>query len=280
MTVQNIEHEFDAAAPLVAQQYTDYVTRTLTRLRAKYDRAELRQLAHAWGQDGATYRALRCFLAVDESACAELGLDSRRNLNCPQMVDVPFLEKTSKEYAAAQIASFKAKLRRKLIDLTDVSMIEINGSTFRFKGMLKGHKVLVEQTCELSVSNRGTPFHRWPARIYLDGKFISEANLRKSELRRGFGPSTFGKGPTMHRLELPIEFYDDHAERGSPSGEVVERGKRMVTILCDDATLDKIERDAEYCSSPHCPDLISDSLRNSAKDCLRRIRAYKVSQPW
>jgi len=98
-----------------------------------------------------------------------LGLDEAR------------LEKFSTEHAEGQIASFTMKLNKKLVDLTDVKLTSIDCGRFEFtiSGKLGDRKVFVEQQVVFKVSNKGTPFCQWPARIYVDGKFTSEAAFKK-----------------------------------------------------------------------------------------------------
>jgi predicted nucleotide-binding protein (sugar kinase/HSP70/actin superfamily) len=90
-----------------------------------------------------------------------------------------WLEKCAKEYAEQAVQSFVAKLTKKLGALTDVQVLWANGDRFTIVGKLGDRDVKVHQDRVFKVSTQGTPFHQWPARIYLDGKFTPEAAFKK-----------------------------------------------------------------------------------------------------
>lgn len=172
-TIQNISNEFDAMVPAIAADFVAWVTAQCEKFVAM-DAKTLSQLPHSWGYQGGLFRQLRQFLVtIDEN-----GNDTNR-LRYTYRVDHARIAKKSVEYAQAQVDSFKAKLEAKLVDLTDVRDVTIQGVNFTFRGTLKGHTVRVEQTTVLKCSPKGTLFNQWPCRIYLDGKFISEAAFKK-----------------------------------------------------------------------------------------------------
>lgn len=173
-TIQNISSEFDAMVPAIAADFTAWVTKQLERILAQYDRKQISQLGNSWGYDGGVWRQLRTFTRmVDEN-----GNDTTRFTNLYR-IDHDRITSKATQYAQYQVDSFKAKLEAKLVDLTDVSDLRINGLNFTFNGKLGERKVHVEQTTVLKCSNKGTLFNQWPCRIYLDGKFISEAAFKK-----------------------------------------------------------------------------------------------------
>lgn len=172
-TIQNISNEFDAMIPTIAADYVAWVTKQCERFVAM-DAKTLSQLPHSWSRDGGLFRQLRAFLVtIDEN-----GNDTNR-FRYTFRVDHARIERKATEYATFQVDSFKAKLEAKLVDLTDVRDLNISGVNFTFNGNLGEHKVHVEQTTILKCSEKGTLFNQWPCRIYLNGKFISEAAFKK-----------------------------------------------------------------------------------------------------
>lgn len=86
----------------------------------------------------------------------------------------------------------------------------------------------------------------------------------------------------MHILTLPRIFYDDHVERDCLPGEVVKMGIRLVTIRCDDKTLEDLYSDAKHYASLTAGegsdyDMEPEyrGLIRSAKATLKRIENYK-----
>ncbi len=98
----------------------------------------------------------------------------------PQL-DRARLDKEAKAYAKQQIDQFVVKLTQKLGDLTDVRIRSVNAHGFEcvIEGSLRGRRVRVDQTAKFVVNQHGTAFHQFPALIYVDGKFTTEAAYKR-----------------------------------------------------------------------------------------------------
>ena len=172
--IENISAEFDAMIPVIAADFSSWVTKTLERILSTYDRKEIHALGNSWSSDGGKWRQLRTFtITVDENG------ERTTRYTLRYKIDHERIATASVRYAKEQIDAFKFKLNRKLADLTDIENLRIDGSNFRFSGVLGENKVLVEQTTVLKCSNKGTLFNQWPCRIYVNGKFMSEAAFKK-----------------------------------------------------------------------------------------------------
>jgi len=172
--IENISAEFDAMVPTIADDFKNWVTKTLERILSTYDRKEISQLGNSWSSDGGKWRQLRTFtIMVDENGEPTNRFTSRYK------VDHERIAKESIRYAQAQVDAFKFKLNKKLADLTDIENLRIESTEFQFNGMFGENKVRVEQTTVLKCSNKGTLFNQWPCRIYVNGKFMSEAAFKK-----------------------------------------------------------------------------------------------------
>lgn len=87
----------------------------------------------------------------------------------------------ARTWATAQLTAAAAKLSDKIGNLSDV---RIDGAPeagmFRVRGYLPdGSEVCVDQDRIINVSSKGTLYNQWPARIYLNGKRISEAAYKR-----------------------------------------------------------------------------------------------------
>lgn len=83
------------------------------------------------------------------------------------------------EVATATVEEWAGKIEAKLGDLDAVIVRNLHANDFLIVGTRDGRKVTIEQNMILNVSSRGILFNQWPARIYVDGKFVSEAKYRK-----------------------------------------------------------------------------------------------------
>lgn len=166
MKINDFTPAFEAAAPAIASQYVASYTSRINWLIEKVGLVNLRKLGNQWGNEAATYRAVRGFMVS-------------KDWNYTGEINTVYLQKKADEYAAMVISSFIAKLNRKLGRLENVKVLNLDTCTFTIKGELDGQPVLVEQTMILKTSPKGNLFNQFPARIYVAGKFTSEAAFNK-----------------------------------------------------------------------------------------------------
>lgn len=175
--ITNIAAEFDKLVPGIAKDFENYVRRVTERLFEEYGNArQLVELNNQWGPNGDSYRFISRFL----STIKEEGKSPYR-WGAPVELNEERLLKEAQRYGEDAVAGFVAKLTKKLSDLEDVDLhfVSTGSGEFTISGCLGDRVVKVEQTQVLKVSSRGTPFCQWPARIYVDGKFTSEAEFKK-----------------------------------------------------------------------------------------------------
>ena len=159
----------EAFAPFAADVEADYiaqVTREVSRLLQQYGRS-VTKLSSQWGHDGGTYRALQTYIA---------DLYPRRGSEVEPSLDVARLQKLAAQYAADTVAAFVYKLAKKLGDVSGVEVRHADTVGEYIVGATRnGKRVTVQQQRVFKFSNKGTPFHQWPARIYVDGNFTPAA---------------------------------------------------------------------------------------------------------
>jgi len=88
------------------------------------------------------------------------------------------LEKKAKQYALDIILQCANKIKNKLQDLDEAQCNSFNGFWgFTITGLRNGHRVHIEQNT--IINSRGTTlFNQFPARIYVDGKLVSEVQYK------------------------------------------------------------------------------------------------------
>lgn len=96
------------------------------------------------------------------------------------VVNSEWLEKNAQQFADDQVESFIVKLEGKIGHLTDVSLQMLGNAAFTIHGKHGDEQVTVEQQVVFKTSSKGTFFLQWPARIYVNGKFISEKEFKQN----------------------------------------------------------------------------------------------------
>lgn len=100
--------------------------------------------------------------------------DNRLTPGAAGELNVERLEKHAQDFADAQVDSFIAKLEAKIGHLTDVSLQLRGNGEFTISGFQGEDLVAVNQQVVFKVSSKGTFYLQWPARIYVNGQFMSE----------------------------------------------------------------------------------------------------------
>lgn len=170
-SVNDLVAKLQVLKPGLSEDFREYVTRELNALLEKYGSGEkLSDLGNSGGPDGMTYRQFNRFY--------EYKGDWRgREVSS---LNAEAIGRAAQQYADDQIAAFTTKLVLKIGNLTSVTVHDLSASgfTFTISGKLGERKVLVEQSRIINQSANGLLFHQWPARIYVDGKFMSELAYR------------------------------------------------------------------------------------------------------
>ena len=91
------------------------------------------------------------------------------------------LAAAAKAYGEKTALSWYWKMATKLGRAPDVQAV-VNPQYIDIKVLatVDGHRVEITQSIVYKVSSRGTPFHQFPALIYVDGKFTTEAAFAKA----------------------------------------------------------------------------------------------------
>lgn len=97
----------------------------------------------------------------------------------PYMLRESALNKNARDYGERTALAWYAKTKAKLGDLQGVTVSPPSRGGMTVIGSRDGHIVMLEQHSIINFSSRGTPFHQFPARIYVDGRILSEAQYRQ-----------------------------------------------------------------------------------------------------
>jgi hypothetical protein len=174
-TTTNLRQTIEQYLPLFASTYTRFVENTFAALVERLG-PDLR-MRNAGRSDYAQRDAIRSFIRHEDITTAERIATGKIQGNAYLVAER--VEKGAAEYAAATVEMLLAKIEAKLEDLDESEVIDIDGAArFTIRGKRAGRRVEIEQTRILNVSSRGLLFNQYPARIYVDGKFTSEAKYK------------------------------------------------------------------------------------------------------
>lgn len=96
-----------------------------------------------------------------------------------RILDADRVANAAAAYADATIEAWAGKITTKMGEVEGATIHHLDGAAFRITGTLAGKKVGIDQNMILNVSSKGLPFNQFPARIYVDGKFTSEAAWKR-----------------------------------------------------------------------------------------------------
>lgn len=100
----------------------------------------------------------------------------------PYYINEDLLKAHAAEYGNTVATEWYRKMQDKLVNITDVkvSMLHGNHGDITVDGINSGKKIHINQQTVFKFSTRGTPYHQFPALIYVNGKFTPEAEYKKS----------------------------------------------------------------------------------------------------
>lgn len=146
----------------------------------------------------------------------------------PYIIDEERLEKSSQEYAERVAYEWHHKMVAKLGDLDNVDIKYMKGGDLVITGNRDEIDIRIDQQRILKTSPYGTLFHQWPARIYVNGKLMSEREYKKKVLMMSLRAIDQEKKPKripIDPMTRPREFHFEYkADRrdlghGSSTGE-------------------------------------------------------------
>ncbi len=155
-------------APQLAEDYKDFVR---SQFKAMHD-----ELGDSLKGVYNSRRWARAFQAIQSSL--DQKVENYRDVT--YSLDADALRKNAKEYGDRVSLEWYNKLNEKLGDLTDVKVSPPNrGGDVVVDGRHGADRVHIVQQRVFKTSQYGTPFHQFPALIYVNDKFHSEAQYKK-----------------------------------------------------------------------------------------------------
>jgi len=156
MTV--IAKALEAFRPEIANRYTKQVRRSLERM-VEVLGPSLKGVYNSW-EFARTWSSLVGKYVDFKDGVAVINEDR--------------LAKGAALYAEAASQEWQAKFELKLGNIELAEVRNQRGALFVIVGRRNGHSVAIEQDMIVKSSTKGRLFNQFPARIYVDGKFMPE----------------------------------------------------------------------------------------------------------
>ena len=180
-------------APAITKDYEDFVRRQFKAITDDLG-VELKGVY-------SSSRWARPFQAIRDSTHQEVAPSGRTST---YSLDNTKLKHNAERYGEQVSLEWYGKLREKLGELANVTVSPPNrGGDVVVAGEHKGDKVRIDQQRIFKVSQLGTPFHQFPARIYVNDKFMSEAAYKK--LVRGWNVPVIVREQKPKREPIDVE---------------------------------------------------------------------------
>jgi len=168
----HIDAALEAYRPVLEAQYIRTVTNVYERMRKDlginldnvYNDARWCRTFNSMVRNNVT--ALQYEAGAPKRVIKEKALDTAK------------LSTNASNYSAEIVEAWASKIVSKLGSLDYVQVRRLDGCSFCITGEVRGHSVVLNQQIIINVSNRGTLFNQFPSRIYVDGKFMSEADYK------------------------------------------------------------------------------------------------------
>lgn len=168
----DLKAALDEYKPNIEDRYKDYVRGVLEDLK-KWFGPKLSGVANS--KHYSVYSDVaRNFKLVQEDE-----RDYRPSAKGEYFVDEERLNRNAAQYAEQTIESWLGKIQSKMGDLSDAKVHRLNDMRFEIEGTKNGRSVRIDQDMIINQSSKGKLFNQFPARIYVDGKFFSEAKYKE-----------------------------------------------------------------------------------------------------
>ena len=167
-------------APELAEDYKQFVRNTFKRMQEALG-VGLTGARSSWTW-ARTFDAIHgnLYKDADKAAYRSGPVSMSEYSKIPYKIDEEALERNAQKYGERVALEWYNKMRSKLGDLDLIVIADAGkGGDIIIKGQHKGREVSILQQRIINVSPKGLAFHQFPSRIYVDGKFLSEAAYKK-----------------------------------------------------------------------------------------------------
>ena len=180
-----------ACKPGIAQSFVALVTRIHARMVA-----DLGPALRGVGNSYAHAKSYRCVVSpFIVAAGGDNSLSITRD-DADRVLDIDRLQAVAKQHAEAVVAAWEVKITKKMGEVDGATVTQVDDVTFTVLGTKGDRAVRIEQRMIMNVSSAGRFFHQFPARIYVNGRFTSEAAYQRLAAQvSGARPSPGFPGP-------------------------------------------------------------------------------------
>lgn len=162
-----------AKVPQLQEEYISWVRRSYARI-AEANGGVVQESVPAWSSN---YFVINYLL---RPVCDAVGGGIALRLDRKLVINEVDLAKVAAKWAEAAALEWYGKIVSKLGEVESiVEHAAPSRSDLRLSGVKAGREFRLEQQRIMKSSPKGRVFNQFPARLYVDGKFVSEAAFKK-----------------------------------------------------------------------------------------------------
>jgi hypothetical protein len=170
--IMDLKAALEEYKPTIEDRYKSYVTSMLENLKKLFG-PKLQGVANS--KYYSVYESIRGNIKLVK----ENENDYRPSAIGEYFIDEDRINRGATLYAERTIESWLGKIQSKMGDLADAKVHRLNDMRFEIEGARNGRSVRIDQDMIINQSSKGKLFNQFPARIYVDGKFFSEAKYKE-----------------------------------------------------------------------------------------------------
>lgn len=168
---ENLTTALEAYKPEIAARFESFVRNIFARM--------VEDLGPSLKGIHNSYRWVRTFNGTVRPFIRHQGESGTARIDSPYILNEDALKAGAAEYAEQVVESWAGKITAKMGELDNAEVRSMGDCSFNITGTKQSKSVQIEQTMIVNMSSKGTLFNQFPARIYVEGKFVSEAKFRK-----------------------------------------------------------------------------------------------------
>lgn len=170
-----LKSALEAHVPALAAAYTDMVTEQFDFLVGAFT-SSMKGINNS-SQSGVWCNTIRRLCRVANPVSGPR--DIQRDGPVVYTLNDEVVAEAALEHARSTVLAWYDKIESKVGRLDLAQCLHLSGTRFAIIGVKGDNNVKIEQDVIMNKSAKGTFFNQYPSRLYLNGKFTSEADFKK-----------------------------------------------------------------------------------------------------
>ncbi len=153
-------------APKFAEDYADYVRR--------FYNDHVEEFGNKWARNGMTNSTAARWNQLVAGCFVRAPGESEYAPHPKRVFSEEKLQEQAERYGIEVATAWGNKIESKLENVKGIDFTARDAGSFQFNGTREGRSIRLEQQTVTKFNKAGRMYHQFPARIYVDGQFLSE----------------------------------------------------------------------------------------------------------